>query len=84
MHIHFSVFGEVFNQRLITQMYFEGDPLIHLCSMINSIPDLNARKSLIGKLDLSKSQENKMLTYKFDIILRGKNQTIFENLPHGP
>ena len=60
------------HQRLITQMYFEGDPLIKSCPMVNSIPDINARKLLIGRLDLSKTENEKILGYRFDIILRGK------------
>ena len=83
MHIHFSVFGKSFGQRLITQMYFEGDPLINLCPMINSIPDEKARKSLISTLDTSQSNKKKLLAYKFDIILRGTNQTYFENKKEG-
>ena len=48
MHIHFSIFGESFGQRLITQMYFEGDPLLNLCPMVNSIADEKAKNSLVG------------------------------------
>lgn len=83
MHIHFSVFGKSFGQRLITQMYFQGDPLIKSCPMINSIPNPGAKKSLVGSLDLKKSKSDKVLTYKFDIILRGYNQTFFENRIEG-
>lgn len=83
MHIHFSIFGKSFGQRLITQMYFEGDPLIKLCPMVNSIPDKKAINSLIGSLDTSKSSSHNILAYKFDIILRGTNQTYFENKKEG-
>ena len=83
MHIHFSVFGKSFGQRLITQMYFEGDPLIKLCPMVNSIPDTKARASLIGSLDTTKSNTHQLLFYKFDIILRGIHQTYFENMKEG-
>jgi len=83
MHIHFSIFGKSFGQRLITQMYFEGDPLIKLCPMVNSIPDKKAINSLIGSLDTSKSSSHNILAYKFDIILRGANQTYFENKKEG-
>ncbi len=83
MHIHFSLFGKSFVQRLITQMYFEGDPLISLCSMINSIPSKKSRELLIASLDLSKTETNKILAYKFDITLRGTNQTYFENRKEG-
>ena len=64
-------------------MYFEGDPLIKSCPMVNSIPDKNARKLLVGKLDLSKTDEERILGYRFDIILRGRQQTYFENKIEG-
>ena len=78
MHIHFSLFGRSFAQRLVTQMYFEGDPLIATCPMINSIPDKKSRKLLISKLDFSKTESDKILAYNFDLVLRGINQTYFE------
>ena len=83
MHIHFSIFGKSFGQRLITQMYFEGDPLINLCPMVNSIADERAKKSLVGKLDTSRSKSPNILAYKFDIVLRGVKQTYFENRHEG-
>ena len=83
MHIHFSIFGQSFGQRLITQMYFEGDPLIKFCPMVNSIPDAKAKKSLIGSLDRTQSNTKKLLAYKFDIVLRGSTQTYFENRKEG-
>ena len=83
MHIHFSIFGKSFSQRLITQMYFEGDPLIRFCPMVNAIPDEKAKKSLIGSLDRIKFKTKKLLAYKFDIVLRGSKQTYFENRKEG-
>jgi len=83
MHIHFSIFGKSFGQRLITQMYFEGDPLINLCPMVNSIADERAKKSLVGILDTSKPNTQNILAYKFDIVLRGVKQTYFENRQEG-
>ena len=83
MHIHFSIFGKSFGQRLITQMYFEGDPLIKHCPMINSIADEKAKKSLIGALDISRSNTQNLLAYKFNIVLRGVKQTYFENRREG-
>ena len=83
MHIHFSIFGKSFGQRLITQMYFEGDPLIKNCPMVNSIADKNAKKSLIGVLDTSRSNRQNLLAYKFNIVLRGIKQTYFENRREG-
>lgn len=78
-HIHFSVFGLSFLQRLITQMYFEGDPLISICPIAQSINNKNALESLISKLDLSKSVHMDYRAYKFDIILRGEKSIPFEN-----
>ena len=83
MHIHFSIFGKSFGQRLITQMYFEGDPLIKHCPMVNSIADEKARKSLIGTMDTSRSNTQNLLAYKFNIVLRGIKQTYFENRREG-
>ena len=83
MHIHFSIFGKSFGQRLITQMYFEGDPLIKHCPMVNSIADEKAKKSLIGALDTSRSNTQNLLAYKFNIVLRGIKQTYFENRREG-
>ena len=83
MHIHFSIFGKSFGQRLITQMYFEGDPLIKYCPMVNSISDGKAKKSLIGVLDTSRSNTQNLLAYKFNIVLRGIKQTYFENRREG-
>jgi protocatechuate 3,4-dioxygenase beta subunit len=78
-HIHFSLFGHGFAQRLITQMYFEGDPLIPKDSILNTIPDPEARMRLVAKLDLNQSVPLDSLAYRFDIVLRGSRQTVFEN-----
>jgi protocatechuate 3,4-dioxygenase beta subunit len=78
-HIHFSLFGHGFGQRLITQMYFEGDPLIPKDSILNTIPDAEARMRLVAKLDLNQSVPLDSLAYRFDIVLRGSRQTVFEN-----
>jgi len=82
-HIHFSVFGSGFAQRLITQMYFEGDPLIPHDSIMATIPDKSAAERLIAKLDLNASLPLECLAYRFDIVLRGSRQTLFENKLHG-
>lgn len=82
-HIHISVFGSSFSQRLITQMYFEGDPLIALCPIVNAIPDKNAIDDLIAPLDLNGAVALDSLTYKFDITLRGRRSTLFENRLEG-
>ena len=82
-HIHFSVFGTGFAQRLITQMYFEGDPLIPHDSIIATIPDKSAADRLTAKLDLNVSRPLECLAYRFDIVLRGRRQTLFENKLQG-
>ena len=82
-HIHFSVFGTGFAQRLITQMYFEGDPLIPHCPIVASIPDQDAIDRLIAPLDLNAAVPLDCLAYKFDIVLRGRRSTLFENRLEG-
>ena len=82
-HIHFSVFGTAFAQRLITQMYFEGDPLIAKCPIVNSVPDQRAIDQLVAALDLNESVPLDSIAYKFDIVLRGHRSTFFENRPEG-
>ncbi|MBO6825917.1 MAG: protocatechuate 3,4-dioxygenase subunit beta [Sneathiella sp.] len=82
-HIHFSVFGNGFAQRLITQMYFEGDPLIWKCPIVRSIPDEAAVKQLIAPLDMASTIPMDSLSYKFDIVLRGRRSTLFENRREG-
>ncbi|MCA3039691.1 MAG: protocatechuate 3,4-dioxygenase subunit beta [Rhodocyclaceae bacterium] len=78
-HIHFSVFGSGFAQRLITQMYFEGDPLIRHDSIINTISDAAARERLVARLDLDAAVPLDTLAYRWDIVLRGTRATLFEN-----
>ncbi len=82
-HIHFSVFGTAFAQRLITQMYFEGDPLIAKCPIVQSIPEQRAVDLLVAALDLHASLPLDSIAYKFDIVLRGCRSTFFENRPEG-
>jgi protocatechuate 3,4-dioxygenase beta subunit len=82
-HIHFSIFGTAFVQRLITQLYFEGDPLIPHDPMVNGIPDPEARKSLVAKLDLNAQVQLDTLCYRFNIVLRGSRSTLFENKLQG-
>ncbi|WP_339631076.1 protocatechuate 3,4-dioxygenase subunit beta [uncultured Sneathiella sp.] len=82
-HIHFSIFGSGFAQRLISQMYFEGDPLIWRCPIVRSIPDENAVKQLIAPLDTANTIPMDSIAYKFDIILRGRRSTLFENRLEG-
>ena len=83
MHIHISVFGHSFGQRLITQMYFEGDPLIPLCPIVATIKDRAQIDRLVAPLDMANSKPLDYLAYKFDIVLRGRRQSMFENKPEG-
>jgi protocatechuate 3,4-dioxygenase, beta subunit len=82
-HIHVSVFGASFSQRLITQLYFEGDPLIPLCPIVQTIPDPDAVEQLTAKLDLNATVPLDSIAYKFDIVLRGRRSTLFENRLEG-
>ncbi len=82
-HIHISVFGTAFCQRLITQLYFEGDPLIARCPIVQSLPDADAIDALTAKLDMKATLPLDTIAYKFDIILRGRRSTMFENRPEG-
>jgi protocatechuate 3,4-dioxygenase, beta subunit len=82
-HIHVSVFGSSFSQRLITQMYFEGDPLIRQCPIVNTITDPRAIDQLIAPLDMNAAIPLDCLAYKFDIVLRGRRSTLFENRLEG-
>ncbi|MDN2566564.1 protocatechuate 3,4-dioxygenase subunit beta [Aquibium sp. A9E412] len=82
-HIHFSVFGDGFAQRLITQMYFEGDPLIPRCPIVRTIADPAAVAQLVAALDMAETLPMDALAYKFDIVLRGRRSTPFENRREG-
>ena len=82
-HIHFSLFGSGFGQRLITQMYFEGDPLIWRCPIVATIPTRAAVEQLIAPLDIDNTTPMDARAYRFDIVLRGRRQTFFENRREG-
>jgi protocatechuate 3,4-dioxygenase beta subunit len=77
-HIHFSLLGRAFVQRLITQMYFPGDPLLPHDPVFNSVPDERARERMISRFSLEATQPNWALAYEFDIYLRGPRETPFE------
>jgi protocatechuate 3,4-dioxygenase beta subunit len=77
-HIHFSLFGRAFTQRLITQMYFPADPLFPLDPIFNSIPDRDARERLIATFDIDQTEPDWALGYSWDIVLRGRSATVFE------
>ncbi|MGH6761758.1 MAG: protocatechuate 3,4-dioxygenase subunit beta [Phyllobacterium sp.] len=82
-HIHFSIFGHGFAQRLITQMYFEGDPMIWKCPIVKTIPDRAAVEQLVAALDMNNTIPMDSRAYKFDIVLRGRRSTMFENRMEG-
>ena len=78
-HIHFSLFGPAFATRLVTQMYFPGDPLLDYDPMYLSIADERARQRLISTFDWETTIPETALGYKFDIILRGRDGTPMDN-----
>jgi protocatechuate 3,4-dioxygenase beta subunit len=77
-HIHFSLFGRAFTQRLVTQMYFPSDPLFPYDPIFNSIPDPAARPRLISRFDMDLTEPGWALGYTWDIVLRGSGGTAFE------
>jgi protocatechuate 3,4-dioxygenase beta subunit len=78
-HIHFSLFGRAFTQRLVTQMYFPDDPLFPYDPIYNSIPDPKGRQRLISSFDLEATRPDWALAFRFDIVLRGRDATPFES-----
>ena len=77
-HIHFSLFGQNITQRLVTQMYFPGDPLLQFDPIFLSVPP-KGRDLLIASFDISLTEPNFALGYRFDIVLRGYHSTPFSN-----
>lgn len=77
-HIHFSLFGNAYAQRLVTQMYFPGDPLMPFDPVFNSTTDAAARDRLIAAFDWEATEAEYALGYRFDIVLRGRDQTPME------
>jgi protocatechuate 3,4-dioxygenase beta subunit len=77
-HIHFSVFGHSFVSRLVTQMYFPGDPLFPFDPIFNSVSDEKARERMVSSFDLENTQPGWALCYRFNIVLRGRNATPME------
>jgi len=78
-HIHFSLFGPGYATRLITQMYFPGDPLLALDPIFLATADADARNRLVSSLDMSIGQPDWALGYRFDIVLRGRDATPMED-----
>jgi protocatechuate 3,4-dioxygenase, beta subunit len=77
-HIHFSVFGRAFTNRLVTQMYFPGDPLFGADPIFNSVRDERARQRMVSSFDWETTTPEWALGYRFDIVLRGPSATPFE------
>ena len=74
-HIHFSLFGRAFTQRLVTQMYFPGDPLFGQDPIFNSVRDPAARARMVCAFDLDATEPEWALAYRWDIVLRGPAAT---------
>jgi protocatechuate 3,4-dioxygenase beta subunit len=79
-HIHFSLFGRAFTQRLVTQMYFPDDPLLDLDPIALSVP-APARGRLVSRFSIDDTEPDWALAYRWDIVLRGRGSTPFED-PH--
>jgi protocatechuate 3,4-dioxygenase beta subunit len=77
-HIHFSLFGRAFTQRLVTQMYFPDDPLFFQDPIYNSVPEA-ARTRMVSRFDLDRTEPEWALAFTFDIVLRGRAATPFES-----
>lgn len=77
-HIHFSLFGRAYATRLVTQMYFPGDPLLEFDPIFQCVPDVKARNRLVATLDWETTVPEYALGYRFDIVLRGRNATPME------
>jgi len=80
-HIHFSLFGRSFLSRLVTQMYFPGDPLFPFDPIFNSVMDPQARSRMVSRFDLDTTEPDWALGFVFDIVLRGRDATPTEE-PH--
>ncbi|MEN5069396.1 protocatechuate 3,4-dioxygenase subunit beta [Stenotrophomonas sp. TWI1183] len=77
-HIHFSLHGEGIGQRLVTQMYFPGDPLLEFDPIYNCVDDAKARARMVSSFDWETTENEFALGYRFDIVLRGRKMTVWE------
>ena len=77
-HIHFSLFGAAWATRLVTQMYFPGDPTLPLDPIFMGVPDARARARLVSAFDLERTRPDYAMAYRFDIVLRGRDATPME------
>jgi protocatechuate 3,4-dioxygenase beta subunit len=80
-HIHLSLLGPAFATRLVTQLYFPDDPLIEIDPIANAVP-LPYRQRLVARLDMDVTEPNWALGYRFDVVLKGREQTPFEDDHH--
>jgi protocatechuate 3,4-dioxygenase, beta subunit len=83
-HVHYAISGSGWAQRLITQMYFEGDPLIWECPILGIVPSEEQIRGLIALQDRSHFVQLDSRAYRFDIVLRGRRATLFENAVQSP
>jgi protocatechuate 3,4-dioxygenase beta subunit len=79
-HIHFSLIGPSFVTRLVTQMYFSGDPLVARDPVVNSIPSEDARQRLMAVYDHDLTEPEWALGYRFNLVLRGREATPLEEV----
>jgi protocatechuate 3,4-dioxygenase beta subunit len=77
-HIHFSLLGRAFAQRLVTQMYFPDDPFFDFDPIFRSVRDPAARERLIARFDVHRTRPHFALAYEWDVVLRGPGATPFE------
>jgi protocatechuate 3,4-dioxygenase, beta subunit len=80
-HIHFSIFGAGLLTRLVTQMYFPGDPLLPYDPIYNCVADETAKRRMISSFDLESTVPETALAFKFDVVLRGREATPMEKAP---
>jgi protocatechuate 3,4-dioxygenase beta subunit len=78
-HIHFSLFGRAFTERLVTQMYFPGDPLLPHDPIFNAVRDPRARERLVSTFELDLTEDHWALGFRFDIVLGGREATPLED-----
>jgi protocatechuate 3,4-dioxygenase beta subunit len=79
-HIHLSLLGPAFATRLVTQLYFPDDPLIEIDPIANAVP-MPYRQRMVSRFDINTTVPNWALGYRFDVVLKGRNQTPFEPEP---
>jgi protocatechuate 3,4-dioxygenase, beta subunit len=77
-HVHFSLFGPELGSRVVTQMYFPGDPLIPFDPILSGIADPRGRELLISRLDWETTEPEWAIGYRWDVVLRGRNATPHE------